>query len=324
MKKILFLSIIFAAIFSSFVSARDAYLMAEPSYLYELEKDGNLKWAATVDSGTRVYIKSHNDDFVPETINKKANSSKLEFTKVDYEGKTLYTIAKPVVEESPEVTFNNRAVITKPALVYTWGNKSSFENIMLPVGTVVIVLAEEEGLGHDSDLVRVQFYDTLTFWRVRTVYVNKSFISTEKGDYDAVCLAKTALTKDPSKEREIITKLMSSAQNRASDGAILEYLEEVNAKIDQKDISQSAVVPMAGSTTGVINSNGAKVNVREAAGTGSKAVGKIDDGAKITASEKTEMTEKIGNDTDSWYHVTVEGSDISGWIFGSSIKWDEQ
>lgn len=326
MKKIFVLSLLLVTALCSFVSAQGSkkvYALAEPSYVYTKNGEGNLEWLATVDAGT-MFDDVHRDSIIPEKINKNANTKKLEFTGVVYKGKKAYILKNSVIEEVASVCLQDRAVITKDAVVYTWGNLGAFENIFLPAGTVIITADVMPGEVFDEDLVRIYFFDNQTFWNIRSVYVRKDCISTSKGDYDAVVLAKSALAKDVSKEREIITKLLASAESKADSKDIREYVQEISNKIDAKDISQSNILPVSGVSTGVINSDGAKVNVRDCPGTNGKVVGQLSDGANIDIIEYTEMKEKIAGEEASWYKISTAGENsVTGWIFGSSIKWDE-
>lgn len=323
MKKIFVLSLLLVTALCSLVGAQssgDVYALADPSYVYTKNSEGNLEWLATVDAGT-MFEDVHPDSIIPEKINKDANTKKLEFTGVVYKGKKAYILKNTVIEEVASVCLQDRAVITKDAVVYTWGNLGAFENIFLPAGTVVITAFVMPGEVFDEDLVRIYFFDNQTFWNIRSVYVRKDCISTSKGDYDAVVLAKSALTKDVSKEREIITKLLATAESKANTKEIRDYVQDVSNKIDAKDISQSSISPVRGVSTGIINSDGAKVNVRDCPGTNGKIIGQLSNGASLDIDEYTDMKEKIGGEEASWYKVT--SGDITGWIFGSSIKWDE-
>lgn len=311
MKKTLLTALIFAAL-CSFVSA-EVYSLYDPSYIYVKDEKNpdNLKWKDTVSAGFAVgKVKG---TYTPAKLNN--NPNKIEFAQIDYKGKEAYIIKAGLFESRGKV-----AVIKVDTVVYTCRNLATFENIMIPAGTVVI--AEESSADRETNLQKISFFDSLTFWRMRTVYVDASALSTDKGDYDAVSLAKIAKTKDVKTEREIITKLLSSAENKAKSSEISDYVAKVSAEIDGKDIKQSPTEEFTSS--GVINSNGSRVNVRKTPGTSGEVAGQLEDQTFVRTSKKTTQQEKIGGETDSWYYIITDDEEpIEGWIFGSSINWEK-
>ena len=84
------------------------------------------------------------------------------------------------------------------------------------------------------------FYDNQVFWKIRKAYVLKSKVSSVESDYDAVILAKTALSKDVQKEKEVIVKLLSLAQERADSTGIVQFVEEAVQKIEEKEMQYSS------------------------------------------------------------------------------------
>lgn len=309
MKKTLVLTLIFAAL-CSFVSA-EVYSLYDPSYIYvkDDKMEGNLKWKDTVSAG--IEVGKVKEIVVPAKVNKKDN--KNEYARIDYKGKEAYILARGLIESKGKVS-----VIKKDTVIYTWKNLATFENVIIKAGTVVIV----EGKNADSktNLQKISFFDDLVFWKMRAVYVSGDALSTDKNDYDAVSLAKVAMTKNPETEREVITKLLSSAESKAKSSEIKDFVAKVAAKIDGEDIKQSPVEDYQ--DAGTITSDGAKVNVREAPGKSAKSVGQVEDGTFIRASKKTTQEESIAGETAAWYYISTEGDEpTQGWVFGSCITW---
>lgn len=323
MKKINILSLILVAVLCSFAQAQSylrSFAMGDPSYVYTKEANGNLKWLATLDAGTK-YDGVFNEDYIPETINNNSNEkNKLVFTAVEYEGKKVYTMKNTVLAETRNgLSLGSRAVLTKDSLLYTWGQKGCFENVILPVGTVVVI-SEETGYSYDEDLIRVYFFDNQVFWKVRAGYVLKNNVSEMNGDYDAVVLVKSALTKDASKDAEIIAKLLSSAEDRADSTGIHKYVEQAAEKIEASDISNSGIEEFVKQAE--VSSDGSKVNVRDVPGTKGKVVGQLLDGGYVDIYQRTEKKDTIGGETDYWYHISTPGENsVDGWVFGSALKF---
>ncbi|MGN0732093.1 MAG: hypothetical protein ACI4MA_09340 [Treponema sp.] len=234
MKKTLIYAVLLA-IFYSFASA-DVYTLYDPSYLYTQDDEGNLKWLATIDAGTK--FDETKDFIVPEKINGKENSNNLQYVSVDYKGKKAWILKSGLIEDSDKVSLSSIGVITDEAAVYTWGNKAAVEKFTLPVGTVVAV-SNGESYGVDGSLAEIYFYDNQVFWKIRKAYVLKSKVSSVESDYDAVILAKTALSKDVQKEKEVIVKLLSLAQERAGSTGIVQFVEEAVQKIEEKEMQYS-------------------------------------------------------------------------------------
>lgn len=309
MKKVFILTLIIASL-CSLVSA-EVYSLYDPSYVYTKEDNGNLKWLDTVSAG--VDFDSIRGTYVPDTINKNANTKKLEYAKVDYKGKEAYILKSGLIE-----TKDNLAVIIKPAVVYTWNNRASFENILLETGTVIICSKKEAD--SKSGLQKISFFDDKVFWKIRDAYINPEAVSTYSDDYEAVKLAKLALTKDAKKEMEIITKLLSTAERRAQSPEIGQYVEEIDAKISGKEIVKVAIEDF--SCSGRISSDGARVNVRKSPSTSASVVGQLEDEEFIYASKKTVTSETIGGDSNYWFYISCESNGLEGWIFGASARWE--
>ena len=235
MKKTLIYAVLLA-IFYSFASA-DVYTLYDPSYLYIQDDEGNLKWLATIDAGTK--FDETKDFIVPEKINGKENSNNLQYVSVDYKGKKAWILKSGLIEDSDKVSLSSIGVITDEAAVYTWGNKVAVEKSTLPAGTVVAV-ANGDSYEVDGSLAEIYFYDNQVFWKIRKAYVLKSKVSSVESDYDAVILAKTALSKDVQKEKEVIVKLLSLAQERADSTGIVQFVEEAVQKIEEKEMQYSS------------------------------------------------------------------------------------
>lgn len=235
MKKTLIYAVLLA-IFYSFASA-DVYTLYDPSYLYTQDDEGNLKWLATIDAGTK--FDETKDFIVPEKINGKENSNNLQYVSVDYKGKKAWILKSGLIEDSDKVSLSSIGVITDEAAVYTWGNKAAVEKFTLPAGTVVAV-GNGDSYEVDGSLAEIYFYDNQVFWKIRKAYVLKSKVSSVESDYDAVILAKTALSKDVQKEKEVIVKLLSLAQERADSTGIVQFVEEAVQKIEEKEMQYSS------------------------------------------------------------------------------------
>lgn len=235
MKKTLIYAVLLA-IFYSFASA-DVYTLYDPSYLYTQDDEGNLKWLATIDAGTK--FDETKDFIVPEKINGKENSNNLQYVSVDYKGKKAWILKSGLIEDSDKVSLSSIGVITDEAAVYTWRNKAAVEKFTLPAGTVVAV-ANGDSYEVDGSLAEIYFYDNQVFWKIRKAYVLKSKVSSVESDYDAVILAKTALSKDVQKEKEVIVKLLSLAQERADSTGIVQFVEEAVQKIEEKEMQYSS------------------------------------------------------------------------------------
>ena len=204
MKKTLIYAVLLA-IFYSFASA-DVYTLYDPSYLYTQDDEGNLKWLATIDAGTK--FDETKDFIVPEKINGKENSNNLQYVSVDYKGKKAWILKSGLIEDSDKVSLSSIGVITDEAAVYTWGNKAAVEKFTLPAGTVVAV-ANGDSYEVDGSLAEIYFYDT-------------------------------ALSKDVQKEIEVIVKLLSLAQERADSTGIVQFVEEAVKKIEEKEMQYSS------------------------------------------------------------------------------------
>lgn len=313
MKKTILFSLIIGLASMAFAEYSKGYSFADPTYCYKMDADGNLSYAKTIDAGQELSIDS--TVIVPATVGKKAN--KYEYIKID-DGEELWIFAKPVVRENDIKTTIKPGVIVRDTNVYTFGDRATVENFQIKAGTIVGLAFNGSGK-IESGLRGIYFYDTNVFWKTRLAYVYEENISVEADDLEAVSLAKSALSKDPQTERGVITKLLSSAQKKAV--KVKDYIAEIEAKIDGKDITQSATEEFGKS--GTINSDGSKVNVRDTPGKNGKQVGQIPDGCRVSASKRTVMQEKIAGETDSWYFIATPGEDsVEGWVFGSSIKWE--
>ena len=157
----------------------------------------------------------------------------------DYKGKKAWILKSGLIEDSDKVSLSSIGVITDEAAVYTWGNKAAVEKFTLPAGTVVAV-ANGDSYEVDGSLAEIYFYDNQVFWKIRKAYVLKSKVSSVESDYDAVILAKTALSKDVQKEKEVIVKLLSLAQERAGSTGIVQFVEEAVQKIEEKEMQYSS------------------------------------------------------------------------------------
>ena len=161
MKKTLIYAVLLA-IFYSFASA-DVYTLYDPSYLYTQDDEGNLKWLATIDAGTK--FDETKDFIVPEKINGKENSNNLQYVSVDYKGKKAWILKSGLIEDSDKVSLSSIGVITDEAAVYTWGNKAAVEKFTLPAGTVVAV-ANGDSYEVDGSLAEIYFYDNQVVGKV--------------------------------------------------------------------------------------------------------------------------------------------------------------
>lgn len=218
---------------------RGDLLLADPSYLYK--KDGsNLTWLATVDSGT--YVVSYPDEiepeFEPEKINNKANTNKLKFVKVDYEGQYAWTLKSSILNndvpgKEPDTICNVVGVLKEDTPVHTWGHKAAFEKFMLKAGTIVAYPLESNEKD-DQTLQRIYAYEKDVFWKVRPMYVRKGTISYDKGDYEAIILAKAAVEKDSEKQMELIIKLFNLAAEKVKS---LEITELIKSMAEEKGIT---------------------------------------------------------------------------------------
>lgn len=312
MKKTLLVTLLFAAL-CSFASA-DFYSLYDPSYIYvkDEKNEGNIKWKDTVSAG--ISFDRVKGTYIPEKLNGKVNTKKLEYAKVEYKGKEAYILKSGLVESNGEV-----GVIKCDTLIYTWNNRSSFENAILKAGTLVVV---ENSLDSDTKLHKITFYDDIVFWKMRSVYIDYEAVSINKDDCEAVKLAKLAKTKDAETEREIITKLLSTAEKKAKSSEISEFVAKISEEINGKDITQSPTAEC--SLGGSVNSGGAKVNVRSTPGKSGSVVGQIEDGTIVRASKKTVQEESIGGETAAWYYISTEGSEpTEGWVFGSTVSWED-
>ena len=226
---------------SEFFNDRESYvlrgdlLLADPSYLYK--KDGNnLTWLATVDSGT--YVGSYLDEFEPEKINNKANTNKLKFVEVDYEGQKGWVLKSSILNDDvpgkkSDDVCNVVGVLKEDTPVHTWGHKAAFEKFMLKAGTIVAYTLKSNE-DNDQTLQRIYAYEKDVFWKVRPMYVRKGTISYDKGDYDAIILAKTAVEKDSEKQMELIIKLFNLAAEKAKS---LEITELIKSMAEEKGIT---------------------------------------------------------------------------------------
>lgn len=318
MKKTVLLSFLIALV-SVALAAADVYTMYDPSYVYT-RNGNNLVWLATIDAG--YCFDSISEEFVPEKVSGGANTKKNVFAKVSYKGQEAWIIKSGLLETDYLKRVQGAGVITEDCAVYTWNNRATFENVELPAGTVILIDSEEAS--YQTGLKKIYFFDDQVFWTIRSAYILSTKYSADSDDYDAVVITKTALRKDVKKEMEIITKLLSSAEGKARDAKIVKYVKDALDKVEGNDISKSPVSPVRGISTGTINSDGSKVNVRETPGKNGKIVGHLNDGTRIDISEYTEMKETIAGEESSWYKVSCGGEDsVEGWIFGSAIKWDE-
>lgn len=210
-------------------------LLADPSYLYK--KDGNnLTWLATVDSGT--YVIANSNEFEPEKINNKANTNKLKFVEVDYEGQKGWVLKSSILNDDvpgkkSDVVCNMVGVLKEDTPVYTWGHKAAFEKFMLKAGTIVAYTLKSNE-DNDQTLQRIYAYEKDVFWKVRPMYVRKGTISYDKGDYEAIILAKAAVEKDSEKQMELIIKLFNLAAEKVKS---LEITELIKSMAEEKGIT---------------------------------------------------------------------------------------
>ncbi|MCR5386375.1 MAG: SH3 domain-containing protein [Treponema sp.] len=311
MKKIILISSIFAAIASlAFAGGGEtACMLRNPGWVYT--REGNdLKYKTTIDVGTK--IDATYSTFVPAKINNSENKWETEYTKIYYEGDECYTPSSFIGYSSGTVY-----VVKNDAPVFTTGTIASVEAKCVPVGTVVISL-DNDGYSTYPGLVKVIFYDAKIFGRTRSVFMLRDDLSESDDDYTAVILTNAAAQKDVKSSKEQILLLLSEAQSVARSSGISEFVEATKAKILGEDISKSPVEDV--NLEGVISSDGAKVNVREAPGKGSNTVGQLEDGTAVSATKKTTKKEKIGGEEASWYYVEASNG-TKGWIFGSTASF---
>lgn len=318
MKKLFLISAILLSL-TSFAFAGNSsstFMLRNPGWIYTRDGD-NLLWKGTVDIGTEVG--GPYDEFVPANVAGTKNTNKTPYSKINYEGEECWTLSGFL---SFDTAYGEVRVVKDDAPVFTVNNIGSMEGKRVPAGTVVLMLSGEE----ESGLVPVEYFSTV-FYKVIKAYMLKKSLSSSDGDYEAVILTNAALQKDIKKypnQKEQVLMLLSEAEASAESRGIVQFVADAKAPIIGKDISNSPVSPVVGVSTGTINSNGSRVNVRQAPGKSSKAVGQLEDGTRIDIEEKTDMQETIAGETASWLKVTSkDDSSLTGWIFGSSVKWDE-
>ncbi|MBR5932747.1 MAG: SH3 domain-containing protein [Treponema sp.] len=286
------------------------YVLRNPSWIYAREGD-NLKYKGSLDIGTSIDIFS--DVFTPAKVGNSVNDWGGQYIEIYYEGEEYYTDVRFVVNQGDA---GERYVITEDTPVFTVGSVGAIEAKPIPAGTVVI----ECTTGSYDDLLQaVYYFDSAIFGRIRKAYVLRRILSNNSSDYDAVCLVNSAMEMDLNKSRDEIVLLFSQAESAASSSGIREFVLNKKSQKFGTDISNSPVESY--SASGVIDSDGSNVNVREKPGKSSKIVGKLTDGAHFMATERTTKKDKIGKEEDYWYHITTPGEDsIDGWIFGSTAN----
>ncbi|MBD5438175.1 MAG: SH3 domain-containing protein [Treponema sp.] len=273
-----------------------------------LKKQTNLgmEWAAEIPVGTELEILSE-EPVKADWVWKGGSSKDRTFYKVRYQGKEYFVLTN-------ECALGGQcAVIINDTVLYDKDRFSTFRNEVLEQGSLVVLT------GRMSDrlntyLREVMFYDSnASVIRTRWMWgANESMMNDDVKAAQLVALAKAA--KDDDMKREYL----SLAYGLNPYEPIREYIEEVERLLFPPPMT-IVKLPEIG-YPGLDCEEGDNVNVRDAPKTG-EVVGKLGSGADVSVDMKTEEQDTIDGETSYWYHVnaTVDGKEISGWVFGAFL-----
>lgn len=273
-----------------------------------LKKQTNLgmEWAAEIPVGTELEILSE-EPVKADWVWKGGSSKDRTFYKVRYQGKEYFVLTN-------ECALGGQcAVIINDTVLYDKDRFSTFRNELLEQGSLVVLT------GRMSDrlntyLREVMFYDSnASVIRTRWMWgANESMMNDDVKAAQLVALAKAA--KDDDMKREYL----SLASGLDSNESIREYIKDVERLLFPPPMT-IVTLPEIG-YPGLDCEEGDNVNVRDAPKTG-EVVGKLGSGADVSVDMKTEELDTIDGETSYWYHVnaTVDGKEISGWVFGAFL-----
>ena len=276
-----------------------------------LKKQTNLgmEWAAEIPVGTELEILSE-EPVKADWVWKGGSSKDRTFYKVRYQGKEYFVLTN-------ECALGGQcAVIINDTVLYDKDRFSTFRNELLEQGSLVVLT------GRMSDrlntyLREVMFYDSnASVIRTRWMWgANESMMNDDVKAAQLVALAKAA--KDDDMKREYL----SLASGLDSNESIREYIKDVERLLFPPPMT-IVTLPEIG-YPGLDCEEGDNVNVRDAPKTG-EVVGKLGSGADVSVDMKTEELDTIDGETSYWYHVnaTVDGKEISGWVFGGFLLFD--
>lgn len=276
-----------------------------------LKKQTNLgmEWAAEIPVGTEFEVLSQTP-VKADWVWKGGSSKDRTFYKVRYQGKDYFVLTNEcaVIEQGV-------GVITSDAVLYDKGRVSSFRNAVLERGTLVAFTGATATV-MKTHLYLIKFYDaSASVVRERWVWEEK--ISMKKDNVKAAQLVKLAQTvKDDDMKREYL----SLASGLPVSSPIREYISDAESLLFPPPMT---IVNLPESKfASVVCEDGDKVNVRSAPKTG-EVVGQLSEGDSGLVDMSTEEEDTIDDVTSRWYHVnaTVDGKEISGWVFGGFLQF---
>lgn len=275
-----------------------------------LKKQTNLgmEWAAEIPVGTEFEILSE-EPVKADWVWKGGSSKDRTFYKVRYQGKDYFVLTNECARGG------QGAVILYDAALYDKGRISTFRNEVLEQGSLVVLTGRNSSFSGPL-LYEAMFYDSNASV-IRTRWIWEHHISTEKDDVKAaqlVALAKAA--KDDDMKREYL----SLASGLDTSESIREYIKDVEALLFPPPMTIVTLPEIRYPALDCEESD--NVNVRDAPKTG-EVVGKLRRGVDFSVDMKTEELDTIDGETSCWWHVnaTVDGKEISGWVFGGFLQF---
>lgn len=267
-----------------------------------------MEWAAEIPVGTEFEILSE-EPVKADWVWKGGSSKDRTFYKVRYQGKEYFVLTN-------ECALGGQcAVIINDTVLYDKDRFSTFRNEVLERGTLVVLT------GRMSDrlntyLREVMFYDSnASVIRTRWMWgANESMMNDDVKAAQLVALAKAA--KDEDMKREYL----SLASGLDTTESIREYIKDVEERLFPPPMTIVTLPEIR--YPGLDCEEGDNVNVCDAPKTG-EVVGKLGSGVDVSVDMKTEELDTIDGVTSYWWHVnaTVDGKEISGWVFGGFLEF---
>lgn len=308
-----------AALFSFTVFAADNFLpaiMMQPSGGLFVEKDDTMEWKQSLETGTEIKVitlMDENGNLVPETKKSKRTVDKklvdCTMYHVMYENQKFWVLTDRI---SINETF---AALKAPAAVYRSPDVVDVKDVALPLCDWITVgkIFNANGM---FEMYKISYYDSKNY-EVRTGYVMANKVTTDEKDFKAIRLIEKLKT---AKDKAVRDELYSNIKKLKISQEILDYADMV--------VDPLFSIPVEDFYAGAYIYNedtSSPINVREYPGTGFDVVGSIaDEYIYAQCTRRTSKTYKIGDSTNYWYEVTVEGKEtITGWIFGDFIVFGE-
>lgn len=321
MKKILAFVFITALSFSVFAGEKTApaVMLQNQGGLY-VEENGEMVWKKSIDAGTEleIVLDSETGNKLPKvTESKRTVSKKLIDCKMYsavYEGKKYFVLNDRVVLNETV------GVVLKDCGIYRSADICDIKDSNLDRGDI-ITFGQLYLANGKFNLVKISYFDNINYV-VRNGYIKTSNKSSNKDDLKAIrMVAKIKAAKD----EDVRNELLKSVKKLNCSSEIKALLIEVEDSFKEPDLQADGFTDVNEYMQLIDNSGDtSNINVRDIPGTKGTVIGQFELSEPLLyVTQRTNAQDTIGSNTNYWYYVQSQVSDIAGWVFGEFLTYAE-